>query len=131
MTTSFMRKKKDKVFNLLKEQLDVKEDERSTKKDGGGAELYVDKHRQAAVTLGERDVATDVRAKKRRDRSASGLIFLCSHCSHSRKTGKKDTEDSDEFEYLIYLSQVSNIVKTPTQLQRNLNPTIVGGWTRK
>ena len=21
------------------------------------------------------------------------------------------------------------IVKTPTQLQRNLNPTIVGGWT--
>ena len=23
------------------------------------------------------------------------------------------------------------IVKTPTQLQRNLNPSVVGGWTRK
>ena len=22
-----------------------------------------------------------------------------------------------------------SIVKTPTQLQRNLNPTVVGGWT--
>ena len=26
---------------------------------------------------------------------------------------------------------LDNIVKTPTQLQRNLNPTVVGGWTRK
>ena len=27
--------------------------------------------------------------------------------------------------------QFSSIVKTPTQLHRNLNPTVVGGWTRK
>ena len=71
MATSFMRKKKDRVFNLLKEQLDVKEDERISRRDDRGAELYIDKHRQAAVTLGERDVATDVKAKKRRDRSGS------------------------------------------------------------
>ena len=31
--------------------------------------MYVDKYRQAAVLMGERDVKTDVRIKKRRDRS--------------------------------------------------------------
>ena len=31
--------------------------------------FYVDKHRQAAVVMGERDVKADVKAKKRRDRS--------------------------------------------------------------
>ena len=30
--------------------------------------MYVDKYRQAAVLTGERDVKTDVRIKKKRDR---------------------------------------------------------------
>ena len=34
--------------------------------------------------------------------------------------------------YLLIKSiRMGLIVKTPTQLQRNLNPTVVGGWTRK
>ena len=62
------RKKKDRVFNQLKSQLEEKQEERGTKKDTRNDEIYIDKHRQAAVTLGERDVATDVKAKKRRER---------------------------------------------------------------
>ena len=65
---SFSRKKKDKVFDHLKTQLEEKQDARSVKRDHKEEEFYVDKHRQAAVTLGERDVASDVKAKKRRER---------------------------------------------------------------
>ena len=31
-------------------------------------ELFIDRQRQAAVVLGERDIAGDVKAKRRRDR---------------------------------------------------------------
>ena len=33
-------------------------------------ELFVDRQRQAAVVLGERDIAGDVKAKRKRDRQA-------------------------------------------------------------
>ena len=29
----------------------------------------------------------------------------------------------------VLFPNLSCVVKTPTQLQRNLNPTVVGGWT--
>ena len=45
--------------------------------------MYVDKYRQAAVLMGERDVKSDVRAKKRRDRynpsSISVPLFVFIH----------------------------------------------------
>ena len=67
--SSFSRRKKDKVFLHLKSQLAEKEEARTTsKKDPLEEEIYIDKHRQAAVTLGQRDVAADVKAKKRREK---------------------------------------------------------------
>ena len=66
--TTGRRKKKDRVFNQLQTVIDEKQEARSNKKDVRDEEIYVDKHRQAAVTLGERDVGTDVRNKKRRER---------------------------------------------------------------
>ena len=39
------------------------------KGEGGNVELFIDRQRQAAVVLGERDLAGDVKAKRRRDRS--------------------------------------------------------------
>ena len=40
-------------------------------------ELFVDRQRQAAVVLGERDIAGDVKAKRKRDRQAiqKSLIY--------------------------------------------------------
>ena len=52
----------------LKTVLEEKEDARIGKRDPLTEEIYIDKYRQAAVTLGERDVATDVKAKRRRER---------------------------------------------------------------
>ena len=62
------RKKKDRVFIQLKSVLEEKQEARSARRDARDEEIYVDKHRQAAVTLGERDVASDVKAKKKRER---------------------------------------------------------------
>ena len=39
------------------------------KGDRENVELFIDRQRQAAVVLGERDLAGDVKAKRRRDRS--------------------------------------------------------------
>ena len=39
------------------------------KGDKENVELFIDRQRQAAVVLGERDLAGDVKAKRRRDRS--------------------------------------------------------------
>ena len=39
-------------------------------------ELFVDRQRQAAVVLGERDIAGDVKAKRKRDRQAISKTLL-------------------------------------------------------
>ena len=42
-------------------------------------ELFVDRQRQAAVVLGERDIAGDVKAKRKRDRQAIPKNLLFPH----------------------------------------------------
>ena len=42
-------------------------------------ELFVDRQRQAAVVLGERDIAGDVKAKRKRDRQALPKNLLFPH----------------------------------------------------
>ena len=74
----------------------------------GVGELFVDRQRQAAVVLGERDLAGDVRAKRRRDAK------------------KGEAEAQDEFEYLIWLSQVMRATARYSSLTtRYLNISLI------
>ena len=64
--------RKDRVYTHLQNQIAEQAASRAAKKDKEGEraniELFVDRQRQAAVVLGERDLAGDVKAKRRRDK---------------------------------------------------------------
>ena len=64
--------RKDRVYTHLQNQIAEQAASRAAKKDKeaerANIELFVDRQRQAAVVLGERDLAGDVKAKRRRDK---------------------------------------------------------------
>ena len=72
------------------------------KGDKENVELFIDRQRQAAVVLGERDLAGDVKAKRRRDRSKQFYWNLKIMRSFR---AKGDAEAVDATEYVTYLSQ--------------------------
>lgn len=53
------------------------------KGDRENVELFIDRQRQAAVVLGERDLAGDVKAKRRRDRSKYLTSIIIRNCDPS------------------------------------------------
>ena len=64
--------RKDRVYTHLQNQIAEQAASRAAKKDKeaerANIELFVDRQRQAAVVLGERDLAGDVKAKRRREK---------------------------------------------------------------
>lgn len=63
--------KKDRVYEHLQHQIAGQRAARrgDKEKDKETFELFVDRQRQAAVVLGVRDIAGDVQAKRRREKS--------------------------------------------------------------
>ena len=83
--------KKDRVYEHLQHQIaGQKAARRQGDKEKETVELFVDRQRQAAVVLGVRDIAGDVQAKRRREKSRRFHLlvistFLCleqeaTHC---------------------------------------------------
>ena len=65
--------RRDRVYQHLQTQMADQQAARAAKNkrdkgDRENVELFIDRQRQAAVVLGERDLAGDVKAKRRRDR---------------------------------------------------------------
>ena len=60
--------KKNKIYQHIKREIDQKEKNKPTDVPVSDQVYFVDKQRNAAVVIGEKDLKTDVKNKKRKDR---------------------------------------------------------------
>ena len=66
--TSKELNKKNKIYQHIKREIDQKEKNKPTDVPVSDQVYFVDKQRNAAVVIGEKDLKTDVKNKKRKDR---------------------------------------------------------------
>ena len=66
--TSKELNKKNKIYQHIKREIDQKEKNKPADVPVSDQVYFVDKQRNAAVVIGEKDLKTDVKNKKRKDR---------------------------------------------------------------
>lgn len=101
--------KANKVYEHIKKELDLRS-KRGYIKAVGYHGLFVDKSRNAAVSCGDRDLKSDVREKKLREKYFVTLSFpLWKLLPLLRKIG--DAEAEGEVDLMIYVNQAKYELK--------------------